>query len=86
MYSGFALSRALIQPFTGWFSDHKERKTLMIVGLAIYTLVSIGYAIVVNIYQLTTVRFFHGFASAVVIPVAQAYVGDLTPKGREAPT
>jgi DHA1 family multidrug resistance protein-like MFS transporter len=67
MYSGFSLSRALMQPVCGWFSDKYSRKTLMIIGLSCYTLVSIGYAL----------------ASALVIPVAQAYIGDLTPKGRE---
>ncbi len=83
MYSGFSLSRALMQPICGWIADSKGRKMLMVVGLSAYTLVSIGYAIAVNVYTLTTVRLLHGLASALVIPVAQAYVGDLTPKGKE---
>ena len=83
MYSGFSLARALMQPITGWFSDKKGRKTIMVAGLAAYTLVSIGYAIAINMYQLTVVRLLHGIASALVIPVAQAYVGDIIPKGKE---
>ena len=83
MASGYSLARAVTQPVYGWFSDRKGRKTILIVGLTGYTIISIGYAIAVNIYQLTTVRLLHGLASAAVIPVAQAYVGDLAPKGKE---
>lgn len=83
MYSGFSLARALMQPITGWFSDKKGRKMLMVVGLSAYTLVSLGYSFAADMYQLTGIRLLHGLASALVIPVAQAYVGDLSPKGRE---
>lgn len=83
MFSGVALSRALFQPVAGWLSDRRDRKTLMLIGLAAYTVLSLGYAWATNLYQLTTARFLHGAASALVTPVAQAYVGDLTPKGKE---
>jgi DHA1 family multidrug resistance protein-like MFS transporter len=86
MYSGFSLSRALIQPFTGWFSDRRGRKMLLVVGLGAYTVISIGYALAQNIVQLAVVRLAHGVASAMVVPVAQAYVGDLCPKGKEGQT
>ncbi len=83
MVAGYSLSRAMVQPFTGWFSDKKGRKALMVTGLAAYTAISFGYSLAANIYHLTAVRFLHGLASALVIPVAQAYVGDLCPKGKE---
>ncbi|MFH0846863.1 MAG: MFS transporter [Chloroflexota bacterium] len=83
MYSAFALSRSLIQPFTGWYSDHKGRKNLMVIGLAGFTVVSVGYALAANMYQLTIVRLLHGLASAMVIPIAQAYIGDICPRGKE---
>ena len=83
MFSGFSLSRAVFQPVSGWLSDRKDRKMLIIIGLAAYTLVSLGYAVANTLYTLTTVRLLHGVASALVTPVAQAYVGDLIPKGKE---
>jgi DHA1 family multidrug resistance protein-like MFS transporter len=83
MYSGFSLSRAFMQPVCGWFADKHGRKMLMVVGLSAYTLVSLGYALAADMYQLTGVRLLHGVSSALVIPVAQAYVGGLTPKGKE---
>ncbi len=86
MYSGFSLGRAFIQPFTGWFSDHRGRKKLMVIGLALYTVISIGYALSRSIGQLVPVRLMHGVASAMVVPVAQAYIGDLCPEGKEGQT
>jgi MFS family permease len=83
MYSGVALTRALFQPISGWLSDRKDRKSLMLIGLIAYTVLSLGYAWAANLYQLTGVRLLHGAASSLVTPVAQAYVGDLTPKGKE---
>jgi MFS transporter, DHA1 family, multidrug resistance protein len=83
MFSGFSLSGAIFSPVAGWLADHQSRKMLMVVGLVAYALVSIGYALANNIYLLTVVRLFHGIASAVVVPVAQAYIGDITPKGKE---
>jgi len=83
MYSGFALARMLAQPVTGWFSDQKGRKAIMVAGLSIYTLVSIGYGLAQNLPQLLTVRLVHGLASSMIVPIAQAYVGDICPKGKE---
>jgi DHA1 family multidrug resistance protein-like MFS transporter len=80
MFSGFSLSRAFFQPVSGWLSDRYNRKTLLMTG---YTLISIGYAFASTIYQLTTVRLLHGVGSALVTPVAMAYVGDIIPKGKE---
>jgi DHA1 family multidrug resistance protein-like MFS transporter len=83
MYSGFALTRATMQPVCGWFSDKMSRKTFMVVGLFLYVFVSLGYAIAADVYQLTGVRLLHGLGSAMVIPVAEAYIGDIIPKGKE---
>jgi DHA1 family multidrug resistance protein-like MFS transporter len=83
MFSGFSLSRAFFQPVSGWLSDRYNRKNLLIIGLTAYTLISLGYAYASTIYMLTTVRLLHGVGSALVTPVAMAYVGDIIPKGKE---
>ncbi len=83
MSSGYALSRAITQPIYGWFSDKQSRKRLLIVGLSWYTIISVAYAFAPNIWWLIAVRLAHGLASAAVIPVAQAYVGDIVPRGKE---
>jgi DHA1 family multidrug resistance protein-like MFS transporter len=83
MVSGSAFSYLIFAPVSGWLADRVSRKLLMIVGLTAYTLFSIGYALSTNVYMLTGVRLLHGAASALVGPVAQAYVGNISPKGKE---
>ena len=83
MYSGFALSRTIFMPIIGRLSDRKGRKIFIGLGLLVYTIISLSYAWASNMYALTSVRFIHGVASAMVIPIAHAYIGDLIPKGKE---
>jgi len=83
MYSGFALSRTVFMPIIGRLSDRRGRKIFIGLGLLAYTLISLSYAWASNMYALTSVRFLHGIASAMVVPIAQAYIGDLIPKGKE---
>ncbi|MDD4876498.1 MAG: MFS transporter [Dehalococcoidales bacterium] len=83
MYSAFALSRTIFMPFMGRLSENRGRKVFIALGLLAYTIVSFSYVLASNMYALSSVRFLHGIASAMVIPIAQAYIGDLIPKGRE---
>ncbi len=83
MYSGFALSRTIFMPIMGRLSDRRGRKIFIGLGLLAYTIISLSYAWASNMYMLTSVRLLHGVASAMVIPIAHAYIGDLIPKGRE---
>lgn len=83
MYSGFALSRTVFMPIIGRLSDRRGRKIFIGLGLLAYTIISLAYAWASNMYALTSIRLLHGVASAMVIPIAHAYIGDLIPKGRE---
>jgi len=83
MYSAFALSRMIFTPIIGRLSDRRDRKIFIGLGLLAYTIISLSYAWASNMYALTSVRFIHGVASAMVIPIAHAYIGDLIPKGKE---
>lgn len=83
IFGSFTLSRALFTPFIGRLSDYKGRKNLLLVGLAGYTILSFFYAVASTTTSLVIVRFFHGLASAMVLPIAMAYVGDISPKNQE---
>src|SRR5690606_29127555 len=48
-----------------------------------YAVLSLAYIVVDSVYSLTAVRFAHGVASAMVVPIAMAYVADLSEKGKE---
>jgi DHA1 family multidrug resistance protein-like MFS transporter len=83
IFGAFAISRTVLLPYFGRLSDRKGRKPFILAGLFCYTLVSVAFILFSDVYQMIVIRFFQGMASAMVMPVIQAYVGDITPKGRE---
>lgn len=83
VFSAFSLSRSLLGPFLGRLSDRVGRKRMLLVGLSGYAAVSLLYALAVNLWQLGVFRLLQGAASVMVTPIAQAYIGDITPRGKE---
>lgn len=86
VFAAFSVSRALLGPFIGRLSDRIGRKPIILAGLAVYALVSVLYAWSTALWQLGVFRLIQGAASVMVTPIAQAYVGDLTPAGSEGRT
>jgi DHA1 family multidrug resistance protein-like MFS transporter len=83
IFAGFALSRSIFAPIIGQYSDRHGRKNLMIAGLVLFTVVSACFVYAKSPLALTLIRLVQGFAVVLVTPVAQAYIGDLTPVGKE---
>ena len=83
IFSAFALSRSVFMPIIGRISDRRGRKWIILIGMFAYAVFSLAYLIVDNVYSLTAVRFAHGIASAMVVPIAMAYIADLSEKGKE---
>ena len=83
VFTAFSISRALLGPFVGRLSDRVGRKSLMIAGLGIYAAISLLYVSADSLWQLGLFRFLQGIGSVMVLPLAQAYVGDMTPVGKE---
>ena len=83
VFTAFSVSRGLLGPFVGRLSDRIGRRPLILSGLLLYAVLSVLYASAESLWMLGLFRFIHGIASVMVTPIAQAYVGDLTPKGRE---
>ena len=83
VFGGFSFSRSMLLPVFGRLSDRRGRKPLIVAGLLAYTLVSVAFIYSSTVMQLIAVRFIQGMASAMVMPVVQAYVGDITPPGKE---
>ena len=86
IFGAFSLSRTFFLPYFGRLSDLKGRKPLIVPGFLAYALVSIAFVYSNSVDTLIVIRFFHGIASAMLMPVIQAYIGDITPKGREGIT
>jgi multidrug resistance protein len=83
IFGAFSLSRTFFLPFFGRLSDKKGRKPFIVPGLFAYALISVAFIYSQDVTTLIIIRFFHGVASAMLMPVIQAYVGDITPNGRE---
>ena len=83
IFGAFSLTRTIFVPYFGKLSDRKRRKPLITTGLFLYFLVSLFYAVSKSVEALILLRLGQGFASAMVLPVAQAYVGDMISPGQE---
>jgi len=83
IFAGFSVSRAILMPIIGRLSDRNGRKPFICIGLLIYSIISLGYIWADSVSQLTLVRIVHGAAAGMIIPIAQAYVGDISPVGEE---
>ncbi len=83
IFGAFSISRTVLLPLFGRLSDRKGRKPFIVSGLLAYALVSVAFILFPRVNQMIVIRFFQGMASAMIMPVIQAYVGDITPQGRE---
>lgn len=83
IFGSFSISRTVLLPVFGSLSDRKGRKPFIVTGLSAYTLISIAFMFSKNVETLIVLRFVQGAASAMILPVVQAYVGEITPEGRE---
>lgn len=81
--AGFSLSRGLLQPFVGGMADKHGRKRFLIAGLFIYSLAGYTYTLAYAVEHLVLIRIVHGAGSAMIVPMAMAYIGDMSPEGEE---
>lgn len=79
----FSISRTAFIPYFGRASDRRGRKPFIVAGLLGYAAVALAFYYTTNITALIGIRFFQGIFSSMMMPVLQAYVGDITPDGRE---
>ncbi|UCG83127.1 MAG: MFS transporter [Dehalococcoidia bacterium] len=82
-FSGFALSQIPLMPFVGKFSDRFGKRPFLWIGLLVYAIAAIGYFWSPGYKELVFFRIISGVGSAMVIPTAFAYVGELAPRGHE---
>lgn len=80
---GFSLTLVVFLPVMGRFSDRSGRKVFLCSGLVCLTIASLGFIWAQNPLQLILVRCFQGLGASMHLPIAQAYLGDITPEGEE---
>jgi MFS family permease len=83
IFSSFSLSRAIVVPFVGNYSDRWGRKPFIITGLAGYAITALLLVWTDSATELVINRLFQGVFAAMVLPVAMALVADVAPAGHE---
>lgn len=61
----------------GILSDKIGRKRMLIASALIFSTAPFLYLFITSIWQLMFVRFYHGLATAIFVPVAMAYISEL---------
>lgn len=66
----------------GVLSDRLGRRKMLIFSAIVFSTAPYLYLVATQLWQLAVIRFYHGFATAIFIPVAMALVSDLFQKER----
>lgn len=66
----------------GMLSDKLGRKRVLLFSSVVFATAPFLYLFITEIWQLAVVRFYHGFATALFIPVSMALVSDMFHKER----
>jgi MFS family permease len=61
----------------GMLSDRLGRRRMLILSSVVFGTAPFFYLLVTTIWQLAIVRFYHGFATALFVPVSMALIADL---------
>lgn len=83
LFSAHSAPRTFLLPLIGAASDRMGRRAFLLVGVFFYALSSVAFLLANSMATLLLVMAVQGVATAMVQPVTMAYVGDLTPKGKE---
>lgn len=74
----YALMQLLFAPLWGRWSDRIGRRPLILIGIAGYVLAQVLFGLATSLWLLYLARILGGILSAATLPVAAAYVADLT--------
>jgi MFS family permease len=83
IFSIFFIAQFISTPIAGRISDRIGQKFFIASGLLIYAVSSVGFLSADNPLALTILRLGQGIAAGMIVPVAQAYAGDISPDHRE---
>ncbi|MDI6775974.1 MAG: MFS transporter [Syntrophales bacterium] len=84
IFAGHSFTRLIVLPVIGKSSDkYGRKKPFITVGISLYVLLALSYVWASCVYELVLIRLLQGIASAMIFPIAMAYVGEMSPRGRE---
>lgn len=84
MTSLFALAQFIASPIIGRLSDKIGRKPVLVVGLFLYMISEILFALTNQLFMFNISRIVGGLSAAMVVPTAMAMAADITTKRQRA--
>ena len=82
-FSGYTITQIPLMLVVGRLSDKYGKKPFLCLGLLTYVVAALGYMVAPTFRELLMFRILSGVGTALVIPIAYAYVGEMAPPGRE---
>ena len=74
----YALGQLVCAPMWGRLSDRVGRRPLIVIGIAGYAIAQVLFGLATSLWLLYAARILGGILSSATLPVAAAYVADLT--------
>lgn len=83
IYASMYAVRLLLGAPIGRISERRGAKTILRWSLMMYPFIAAAYWVSWDIPSLIGARLLHGVASAMMLPMAMAYIGEASPAGKE---
>ena len=79
---GFAFTAMLLRPPGGWIIDTRGNRPVLLAGMAIFMLASLGYVVFRSVNAILLLRLFHGIGMGLFPTAATVVVAELSPLAR----
>lgn len=80
VFSASTIPGIIISIFAGRLSDIYGREKLILISTIIFATAPFFYIFATNIFFLMIIRFYHGFSTAIFVPVATAAIAETYPQ------
>ena len=78
----FSFMAMVLRPPTGWFIDTRGCRVVLLAGMAIFMLASLGYVIAHSVTMVLALRLFHGMGMGLFPTAATVVVAEVAPPAR----